>query len=233
MQIGIYKLKFNGTDKVYIGQSVNIRRRYTIHLRKLRQGTANYKMQKAYIQFGIPELEVLCECSRADLNTKELEYFNIYNSVSNGFNVASEPDIHLEGVDNGNSRYTLEQILDVFEMLLNVELSYKHIADSTGVSLSTVRHISNSESHTWLAAEFPEKYSILETLKGTARQSYANSAKAKGINYPTIISPEGIEYNIINIASFSREHDLDASAMSKILRKAPRYKSHKGWKLKE
>lgn len=232
MKIGVYLLKFEGTDKVYVGQSIDIDRRYTVHLRKLRQGTGNSKMQKAYLEFGKPLLEILCLCDRSLLNTKEKEYFDKYDSVNNGLNIASEPSIHLEGPENGASKYTEEQILQVFNLLLNVTNLYKDIESITGVSLSTVRHISNGESHTWLSVEYPDKYRLLESLRGGTRSIYSNSSKAKGTIFPTILSPDNIEYTVEIISTFAKEHGLDSSCLSKVLRKVPKYNSHKGWKLK-
>lgn len=232
MRIGIYLLKFKGTDQVYVGQSVNIDRRFTIHLRKLHNNEANYKLQKAYTLYGEPELEVLIECSREELNNNEAKYFIEYNSIKNGFNIATEPNVHLEGPRNGAAKYTEDQIIDVFELLLNVENMYRDIAVRTNVSEDTVRHIANSEAHTWLAKEFPDKYKILEDLKGYKRQVYGNSSKAKGIVYPEILSPTGEVFQVEIISTFAKQHGLDPSCLSKVLRSVPKYKSHKGWKLK-
>lgn len=232
MLCGIYLLKFNGTDQVYVGQSVDIKRRFTVHIRKLKQGTSNYKLQKAYELFGTPYLEILLECTKEQLNTYELEALEVYDAVDNGFNIARLPDIHLEGCSNPASKYSEEDIISVFEFLLDPYNSYKNIALATEVSEATVRHIANSEAHTWLATRFPDKYQIMNSLKGTARQSAGNSSKSKNIKYPLILSPEGKEFNVEIISAFAKEHNLDPSSLSKVLRKDPRYKTHKGWKLK-
>ena len=232
MKTGIYILKFEGTDKVYVGQAVDINRRYSIHLRKLRAGTGNYKMQKAFISFGIPTLEILCECTRDMLNTNEAEAFGIFNSIDNGFNIAKEPDIHLEGPLNGAAKYTREEIIQVFNLLLDINNRYVDIALDTGVSNDTVRHIANSESHTWLSMEFPEKYASMVSLGGITRQSAGNSAISKGIIYPPILSPESVEYVVSNASEFAKEHGLDSSSLVKVLKRRPKYNTHKGWKLK-
>ena len=232
MSCGIYILKFNGTDKVYVGQSVDINRRFTVHLGKLKNGNANYKLQEAYKLFGNPTLEILCECSRQELNYIELEAFNVYDSVNNGYNIATEPDVHLEGHRNGAAKYTKEEIEGVFELLLDINNRYVDIHLNSGVSIATIRHIANGEAHTWLKEAYPDKYLVLESMRGVARQSEGNSAKSRGIVYPPIVSPEGIEYTVTNAASFAKEHKLDASALVKVLKRRPKYYSHKGWKLK-
>lgn len=232
MSIGIYKLWFNNPDIVYIGQSVNIEYRYKKHLQKLKNGTANYKMLAAYAKYGLPKLEILLECDDdSELNELENAAIEVYNSVKSGYNVADTSDIHLKGPDNFAAKYTEEQIEQVFFLLLDLNNSYKDIEKITQVNISTVRHIANTESHTWLSVKYPDKYRLLTSLKGVKRQQAANSAIKRGIVYPPIISPEGIEYTVTNAAEFARQHNLDASCLVKVLKRTPRYISHKGWTL--
>lgn len=231
MTCGIYLLKFSGTDQVYIGQSVNIEYRYKKHIQALKRGTANYKLQKEYSYRGIPILEVLLECSADELNGNENEAIQIYDSVSNGFNIAEFADIHAEGEKNPASKYSEQKIEEVFHLLLDLDNRYKDIEEKTGVSLSTVRHIANLESHTWLAIKYPEKYELLKSYKGLARQQATNSAASRGIEYPSIVSPSGIEYTVTNVTAFARVHNLDPSSLTKVLNRRPKYNSHKGWKL--
>lgn len=227
----IYVLKFKGTDQVYVGQSIQLDVRKRTHLLKLRTGKANYKLQKAYELYGEPELEVICEVNtKEELNIAEAEAFEIYDSINNGFNIAKEPDIHLEGDRNGASKYTNEQIRGVFKYLLDLNLRYKDIEVLTGVKLNTIRHIANEESHNWLEREFPEEYKILRSYRGQTRQQSTNNGKTLGIKYPAIKSPEGIEYsNIANACAFSREHNLDSSTLIKLFK--GKVKSTKGWTL--
>lgn len=231
MTIGIYLLKFNGTDKVYVGQSVQIEVRYRVHKLKLRTGKANYKLQEAYKIYGNPILDIIVEgIQKEELNFLEKEAFEIYNSIDNGFNIASEPDIHLEGELNGFSKYTNEQVIDVFIYLLDLSYRYADIESLTGVSLSTIRHISNGESHSWLGREFPEEYSILMSLKGLKRQQATNDAKSMGIKFPDIKSPKGEVFSDIpNACAFAREHGLDSSTLIKLFKGY--VKSTKGWTL--
>lgn len=231
MSCGIYKLNFNGTDKVYIGQSDNIEYRFKKHIQSLKNGKANYKMLEAFNRYGLPTLEILVECLKEELNTFEKEAFEIFDSIKNGFNIASEPDIHLSGELNPASKYSNEDIALVFELLLDEYNSYKSISGETGVSISTIRHIANLESHTWLKEVYPDKYKILEDLRGFKRQSACNSSKVRGKNLPNIISPEGVAYTIDNISQFAREHNLDPSSLRKVLVGEARYKTHKGWHL--
>jgi predicted GIY-YIG superfamily endonuclease len=232
MTCGIYILKFKGTDSVYVGQSINIEYRYKKHLLALRNGYkhANYKMKHAYAKYGEPELEILCECSQEQLNALEAEAMEIYDAVASGYNIATEPDIHLSGTQNPASKFSKEQILGVFDAIVSANASYKQIADKYNTSESFVRHIANGEAHTYLKEEYPDKYALM--LANKTRRSVSNSAGIKGKVYPPIVSPEGVEYTVTYVSEFAKEHGLDSSCLSKVLRKVPKYLSHKGWKLK-
>jgi group I intron endonuclease len=231
MTCGIYLLKFTGTDKVYVGQSVNIEYRYKKHIQSLKRGSSNCKLQQAFKEFGTPELSILVETGKKDLNDCENEAIQIFNSVDYGFNIAEYADIHSEGEDNPASKYSNKQVYEVFLLLLDLSYRYKDIEDITGVPISTIRHIANCEAHTWLRDQYPEEYKILESYRGKLRQQATNSAKQKGIEYPAILSPKREVFVVNNVSAFAKEHDLDASALSKVLNKRPKYITHKGWKL--
>lgn len=233
MTCGIYILKFIGTDKVYVGQSENIEYRYKKHLQRLKRGDHNYKMQQAYKEYGLPDLEILIpDLSKDELNSNEYEAFKIYDSISNGFNIAEQPSIHGNGELNPGSKYSNEKIVEVLFLLININNTYKQIQALTGVSESTIRHIANQEAHLWLKEKYPSEYTQLQSLSGK-RAVGKNTAIDRGIIYPTILSPTGQEYNVTNVAAFAKEHGLDSSCLAKVLKRRPKYASHKDWKLKE
>lgn len=231
---GIYLLRFSGTERVYVGQSVDIEYRYKKHLQNLRNGKHNYKMLKAYAQYREPSLEIiLAELLQEDLAINEKLAFEIFDCVNNGLNVASEPTIFESGDKNPASKYSNDVIEQVFNMLLDSNVTFGEIEINTGVSVSTIRHIANLESHSWLKEKYPKEYLILETIKNSkVRRMGKNTAISRNIIYPTILSPEGVEYTVTNVAEFSRIHNLDSSGLAKVLKRRPQYSSHKGWKLK-
>ena len=68
MSKGIYLLRFKGTDKVYIGQSLNIEYRYRDHLNPANR---SQKLSEAFILYGNPTLEILCEATDDELDDLE------------------------------------------------------------------------------------------------------------------------------------------------------------------
>lgn len=235
--IGIYKLNFEGTDKVYIGQSVNIKQRFSQHKQTLRAGTASPKLQEAFNKYGLPQLTTILICTSTNLDMYEESIINYYKSNINGFNTYSRPGEApvLKGVEHGNAKYTVEQLETVFNILYNCpDISYIEIEQFTKVASSTIGNIAIGKSHIWLSEKYPIKYK--EVVSNTGKRSRAMShisnklsAKTSGKIYPLVMSPEGGIYTIDNAYSFAREHYLAGNHFQEVLN--GRRKSHKGWKL--
>ena len=232
MTVGIYILRFKNTEKVYVGQSISIEDRYISHIYLMKKGEARHKVQEAYNLYGTPILEILLECSKDTLNINEDEAIEIFNSVERGFNTMTKAGkvSQLYGDTCGNSKYSNEEIIKVFKLLVySPELTQNAISDILEVSVNIVNGISCGDTHKWLETQFSEEYAILLNNKVDRRKSRMG-ANYQGIYYPTILSPEGLEYNVSSIRGFAREHNLNYSSLGRVLRKSS--KSHNGWKLK-
>lgn len=98
---GIYCITNLVNGKVYIGQSVNIEKRWVHHKTTLRHNMhINKHLQSAWNKYGEQNFEfiILHECIYEDLDRYEIYYIEKYNSIENGYNL-------LRGGSNGN-RFT-------------------------------------------------------------------------------------------------------------------------------
>jgi hypothetical protein len=236
MTCGIYKLNFNGTNKVYIGKSVNIEYRLTQHLYKFNNFTAAKKLQQAFYLYGTPVLEILVECEKHELDAQEKEAIEIFDAVENGFNTYSEnrgapSETRACGEDSASAVYSNSIIETVFlHLVFNTSMTSQDISDITGVNVHTIRAISSLNEHKWLKLKYPEQYSMLEALKGLKSKTFKYDSAALGIVHPPLISPNGIVYrNIQNVKQFCREHSLTDTNLGQVLK--GRRKSHKGWRV--
>ena len=230
MTIGIYRLIFNGTDKCYIGQSINIEHRYKQHINSLLVGKANNKMQEAYVLFGLPILDILCECSSTELDKTETEAIEIFDSVNNGFNIypSASTTPSYRGQEHPRSKHTNQEILNVAKLLSCSTNTGLEISKITGVSLDIIQDIASLDSHGWIQDENPELYQKLVNLHGK-RKNPRDAAK-RGIVYPAVVSPSGIIYShISNLKKFCEEHNLHRSNFRRMLR--GKNKVCAGWKL--
>ena len=88
---GIYKITNQKNNMCYVGKSVDIKRRWTEHI-KCGVGIdtpANNKLYKAMQEEGLQNFsfEVLEKCPREQLDEKEKYYIELYQSIIYGYNI--------------------------------------------------------------------------------------------------------------------------------------------------
>lgn len=91
---GIYKITNTVNNKVYIGQSVNIKVRWRDHINALnRQDSRCTLLQRAWIKYGEDKFvfEILELCDEDLLDELETKYINMYNAQNptKGYNMES------------------------------------------------------------------------------------------------------------------------------------------------
>lgn len=89
--IGIYKIENKINGHCYIGQSIDIERRWKQEIQGAFCETDreyNYPLSRALRKYGVDNFSftVLCECQPEDLNQLEEDYVRTYNSYFNGYN---------------------------------------------------------------------------------------------------------------------------------------------------
>jgi len=83
--VGIYKIT-SPSGRIYIGQSVNIKQRFAYYKTCIR--TNQRKLFNSIKKYGFENhvLEVVCECTIEELNTKERYYQELFDCVHSGLN---------------------------------------------------------------------------------------------------------------------------------------------------
>lgn len=232
MTCGIYLLTFVGTDKVYVGQSINIEKRLIAHTSLAKRGIHAHKLQKAFNTYGVPTLHIIKECEELHLDYEENMLIAEFNSVEDGFNSCKVAGggHSLYGEDLGTSKYTNCQIEQAFLLLVYKQhLISKEISLITKVSKETIDSLS-SVPRKWLYKKYPEEYEVLKN-RSTLRFGKGKTLKERGIVYPDIVSPEGIAYTVENTSQFAITHKLNNAHLVQVLR--GKEKQHKGWRLTE
>lgn len=96
--VGVYCIKCIKENKVYIGQSTNIAKRYKDHIKRLCYGThANHYLQEAFNTHGVESfcLEILREfekdTTRKELYESEIFFISLFDSTNRekGYNLES------------------------------------------------------------------------------------------------------------------------------------------------
>ena len=113
MTTGIYKIKNLINGHAYIGQSVNIEKRWNAHKKCAFRETSrsyDYPLSRAFRKYGIENFsfEIYEECNRLDLNDREKFYIQKYDTFFHGYNqtmggdsgVGGCPKEHVIGIIN-------------------------------------------------------------------------------------------------------------------------------------
>lgn len=230
MTVGIYKLVFQGTDKIYVGQSLNIEKRLISHRRLFNNKSHAKKLQKAFDTFGMPTIELLCACEEHELDTIEDIFIAKLNVVDEGFNTCrrARGGTSLEGEQVHNAKFSDTQIEQAFMYLVNSpEKTSKEIESLTGVSKYTIDAISSFKVHKRLERLFPEEYLLLRNRDKSIGFAKNKTLKDTNKMYPRLISPEGVPYVVDNCSQFSKIHGLNNAHVIQVLKGKER--QHKGW----
>ncbi len=198
---GVYALYWEDRGLVYIGQG-NLNTRYYSHLNDLKNNKhCNYKVQNAYDMYGVPQFVVL-ETNCGNLALSEMRWIQEFDCVRTGLNILPG-GLQLAGINHPRSKFSRKTILKVLVLLWKTKMTYKSISYRLGVSISSIRDISNGRIHAWLSEEFTEAYNNMVQLRGI--QKYSDITKK---NYPKLVDPTGVVHSITNIAQFCRNHPL-------------------------
>jgi group I intron endonuclease len=226
---GIYMMSFNDYNLIYIGQSIDIHKRFSRHLSDLRANRHyNNKITEAFKTFGPPTLDILEVCCSNNLDELENYYIKEFDSCINGLNIRNEEESILRGPLANSAKYTEAQILKIFELLCNPDNSSKYISEITGVPSGNINSIARGASHSWLSERFPDKYAYMISLKGTRNGRQNSLLNRNGKYHPELLSPTGEIYSEIdNLAEFCRTHNLPYCNMNKLVR--GKKKSCGGW----
>lgn len=220
MTIGVYALHWVVPDLVYIGQSNNIELRKYEHYRLMHNNKAsNYKIQKAFNEYGEPDFHILEECKICDLDDIEQIYIAEFNSVKKGCNILPVPFGTGKDTEHSASKYTKETIIQVVDLLI-ADMPLAQIKELTRVSTSVISTILNQTRHTWISQDLKD---LLELSKN--RRILKSTIKSNPDYW--IKCPKGSIYKVDNIAEFARTHKLLNTKLNEVLRY--KRKSHCGW----
>jgi group I intron endonuclease len=143
---GIYKITNSINNKVYIGQSTNISRRWNAHhnepFNKL-SPAHDCCFYRAIRKYGIENFtfEVLEECSPQELDEKERYYISLFDSYANGYNE------NFGGRDTfGGHKLSIEQVLEIKEKLASQQFTLAQLSEEYQVHKDTIRNINNGWS---------------------------------------------------------------------------------------
>lgn len=174
--IGIYKIENKINKKVYIGQSVDIHKRWNAHRSELTRGVHyNDYLQRSWNKYGSDNFEfsVIEECKEDELDNREIYWIDFYKSCEENFGYNSQ----IGGAGDVLYRPVLQ-----FDLSGNFIREWKNAREASmetetpqqGIYGSCIRKYKHSRKYIWI---YKSDYNGKESL-----QWYLKDQKTKNIN---------------------------------------------------
>lgn len=170
-------------QKVYIGQSNDIERRWSEHKRS----KDSCIIHKAIRKYGADNFEfsVIKECALSELSELEIYYIKYYNSIfPNGYNMTTGGESNsAPGELNGNAKLTSDIVYQIRELYTtDIAKSEAYKLCEEYVSINTFADVWNGK--TWRSIHY-DVYTPENRLK---------HKKQKNINHTSILSKEDVQF---------------------------------------
>ena len=222
---GIYKIelkekfkKQSSCNGIYIGQSINIYRRWKAHINSCyneNSDSYNGKFYRAIRKYGIDSFDykVLCVCDSDELDNNEIYYIDKYNSYKNGYNSTMGGKSTGSGENNPVSITTQKKADEMREYFKNNYINQKDLAKMFSITPAVVYKILNSMSY--LDSEYAKNY-----LKPKTTRYRANIKNSKIGLLNQEISDDIRKYysnNFVNYSDVSEKFNISKALIYSIL----------------
>ena len=181
--IGIYKIENNINHKKYIGQSIDIEKRWSVHIAFSKSNNIKYKnkLHLAMEKEGIENFSfsILEECSQEELDEKEKYWINFYNSIQEGYN---NTDGGISGFRNLINEKKIYQY-DLNGRFIQEFYSMKAAAEALGLSGANLTTCCQEKQKTVGGFQWSyEKKDFLNPMINERDQNHYWSTNKKDIN---------------------------------------------------
>lgn len=136
---GIYKIENLINAKKYIGQSIDIERRFREHKKPYKRINPTKELYIAFNEFGIENFsfEIIEECSQELLNEREKYWIEYYDSLNNGYNMST--------IENLQKKFDWYTVKEVQEKLMNTTISNQDLANEYQASNTWISLVNKGE----------------------------------------------------------------------------------------
>lgn len=153
MSCGIYKITNLVNGHSYIGQSIDIARRWRAHRSYNKTEVGHRPLYRAFEKYGLDNFsfEIIEECDKKFLNEREQYWINYYDTFYNGYNLTEGGD----GTVNTIVKLTNNDVDDIIQLLKENELTQRYIAQMFKVGEDTISEINWGKTRRRTGISYP------------------------------------------------------------------------------
>lgn len=217
----IYKINFK-SGKVYIGQTINLIKRKTDHLKEARNGN-NSKVYRAMRKYNTTrdDFEIIETGiqTQEEADSREIYWIQYYDSYHNGYNSTTGGDANIakKGEEASNAIFTNKEILEIRKLKAEMKYSKKYIYNlyKNRISESGFNKIWNFEVYTEVGQEYNTK-EIIEFYKHS-RISGSSNKCCKFSNEEIINIRNQYYINVISTRDIAKSFSVNKSTIERIV----------------
>lgn len=223
IMIGIYKITNTKNQKVYIGKSIDIERRWKEHIRHSKDEFSKEKppIHRAINKYGVDafEFQIIEECDIEILNNREVYYITFYksNDKNKGYNITTGGDGGpiMYGSSNPQSVLCEEDVIYIRECYKNGVYKidcYNELSKRKQLNFNTFNSIWFGKSYKNIMPEvFTEENKLIHKKLSLSKRTLKHCNKVKSFALEIrILQKQGQKYsevrdkyNFININTFN------------------------------
>ncbi|GAB1795501.1 GIY-YIG nuclease family protein [Priestia megaterium] len=215
MTVGIYMIKNKLNNKIYIGQSINLERRITAHIRDFNKGThRNHYLQRAWDKYGEENFlfTILEYCETDELDKKEMYYIKEFNSLveNHGYNLDTGGNLNRNfskatrvkmsesriGEKNGRAIITTK-IAESLKVDMAKGISRNELVLKYNVSRSSLYNIATQKNWASVRSDLNETLKAIEVVKKEEKENEVLSLAKQGLTHQIISEKTGIPTSTI------------------------------------
>ena len=172
MKKSIYKIENIINHKVYIGQTNNVKRRFSEHKARGYGNEGQKKLYRAFNKYGIENFTFsIIETDIENYDEKEQYRIKYYDSIENGYNISEggeHPPVMCKE-EHPMAVHTQKDIDNIIYLLKETSTSTKDIAKITGYNISSINRINLGEL--WHDDNIDYPIRKIQTAQGKAERA--------------------------------------------------------------
>lgn len=202
----IYIIKNDINNKVYIGQAIDVKRRFQAHCKPSSAKIDADLVARAIQKYGKEHFwcEIL-EHNIEDYNEKERYWIAHYNSIRpNGYNISEGGDAPaiMKGINHPEAKLTEQTLKDLIYDLENTQLSYMQLSKKYNIASTSISAINAGTSY------------ILDNISYPIRKTPNNQGKLSKEQVLEII--DLLKFTYLSYETISKKYSVEARAIARI-----------------